>query len=500
MAVGYNQTSDDLYDEYQTNVGIYYTGLVYNLDVGYETTSIYDSTKKRFVEFSPNYLNKNFTISIPGTGLLTSNGIGTVSVAFTGSGSDFGTNDITATIPGIGTGTPSKISVEMWAKINDLSGHYNGSVGNSGGMMFSFGNYDVWTGDNEINGTLGFNSFDATTVGLSTTTVQSLQLEGNWKHYVFVMTPYVSNTAITTENKIYIDSSDQGTLVNNRVGSGNSNNRNFANGQLKINGNTVGSFSDDYKLDMDVGTVRVYDRALTAAEVSQNYNALKGRYYNIVTTGLVLNLDAGNTNSYPRSGTTWTDLSGNSNNGTLINGPTFSSANGGSIVFDGTDDYVAETSGLSDSFLQGDWSISFWANFDVIASDSNDRPLLHHGTSSTRNGLHLTQRLSKFLFGLYADDLTSTQTLTTNTWYNVVFTLNNTSYAKQIYINGSIDNSHTGGGAYTGTGSNTRIGGKVLTFGKYFDGNMSSVVAYNRIITASEITQNYNATKGRFGL
>jgi len=223
-----------------------------------------------------------------------------------------------------------------------------------------------------------------------------------------------------------------------------------------------------------------------------------------VLANLILNLDAGNTNSYPGSGITWFDLSGNGNNGTLTNGPTYSSADGGSIVFDGTDDYVAETSGLSDSFLQGDWSISFWANFDVInssdAGGANDRPLLHHGVGSTRKGLHLTQRLSKFLFGLYADDLASTQTLTTNTWYNVVFTLNNTSYAKQIYINGSIDNSHTGGGAYTGTGSNTRIGGKVLSFGKYFDGNMSSVVAYNRIITASEVAQNYNALKGRFGL
>ena len=223
----------------------------------------------------------------------------------------------------------------------------------------------------------------------------------------------------------------------------------------------------------------------------------------IVQSGLVLNLDAGLPASYFGSGITWFDLSGNGNNGTLTNGPTFSSTDGGSIVFDGTDDYVAETSGLSDSFLQGDWSISFWANFDVVntsSSGGNDRPLLHHGTSSTRKGLHLTTRNSKLLFGLYADDLVGTQTLTTDIWYNIVFTLNNTSYAKQIYINGSIDNSHTGGGAYTGTGSNTRIGGKVLTFGQYFDGNMSSVVAYNRIITAAEITQNYNALKGRFGL
>ena len=58
----------------------------------------------------------------------------------------------------------------------------------------------------------------------------------------------------------------------------------------------------------------------------------------IVTSGLVLSLDAADKNSYPGSGTTWADLSGNTNNGTLTNGPTFSSANQGSIVFDGVDD------------------------------------------------------------------------------------------------------------------------------------------------------------------
>jgi len=60
----------------------------------------------------------------------------------------------------------------------------------------------------------------------------------------------------------------------------------------------------------------------------------------IVTSGLVLALDAGNTKSYPGSGTVWTDLSGNGNTGTLTNGPTFNSSNGGSIVFDGVDDFV----------------------------------------------------------------------------------------------------------------------------------------------------------------
>ena len=221
----------------------------------------------------------------------------------------------------------------------------------------------------------------------------------------------------------------------------------------------------------------------------------------IVTDGLVLYLDAANTKSYPGSGTTWTDISGKSNNGTLTNGPTFDSGNKGTIVFDGSNDYVSETSGLSDSLLQGDWSISFWANFDVVntGNSTNDKPLLHHGSSATRKGLHITNRSSVIRYGLYSDDIDSTQSLTADTWYNFVCTLNNTSYLKQIYMNGLLDNSGTGGGAYTGTGSNTRIGGKVMFFGSYFDGNMSNVSAYNRVLTATEVKQNYDALKWRYG-
>ena len=222
----------------------------------------------------------------------------------------------------------------------------------------------------------------------------------------------------------------------------------------------------------------------------------------IVRDSLALYLDAGNIKSYPGSGTTWKDICGKNNNGTLTNGPTFSSDNLWCIVFDGTNDYFSETSGLSDSLLQGNWSISFWVNFDVVntGNSTNDKPLLHHGSSATRKGLHITNRSSVIRYGLYSDDIDSTQSLTANTWYNFVCTLNNTSYLKQIYMNGLLDNSGTGGGAYTGTGSNTRIGGRLLTFGSEFDGNMSNISAYNRVLTAAEVKQNYDALKGRFGL
>ncbi len=76
--------------------------------------------------------------------------------------------------------------------------------------------------------------------------------------------------------------------------------------------------------------------------------------------GLVLSLDAANYKSYTGSGTTWRDLSGNSNNGTLTNGPTFNAANMGAIVFDGTDDKV--TISMNSSFIYGvsPFSLNAW--------------------------------------------------------------------------------------------------------------------------------------------
>ena len=90
---------------------------------------------------------------------------------------------------------------------------------------------------------------------------------------------------------------------------------------------------------------------------------------NVVEDGLVLALDAGNTKSYPGSGTTWTDLSGKDNNGTLTDGPTFNSANGGSIVFDGTNDQI--NCGSSDDFAfgTGDFTIEFWCNPDTVGTE-----------------------------------------------------------------------------------------------------------------------------------
>ena len=133
----------------------------------------------------------------------------------------------------------------------------------------------------------------------------------------------------------------------------------------------------------------VYNDKLTASEVLQNYNATKRNYaQSIITNGLVLKLDADNKDSYIRSsinGTTWSDVSGQGNNATLVNGTSFDSNLPRNFVFDGTDDYATADSLLTDSFLQGVWTISFWVKFDTISttgSSGQDRALLHHGTNS----------------------------------------------------------------------------------------------------------------------
>jgi hypothetical protein len=221
----------------------------------------------------------------------------------------------------------------------------------------------------------------------------------------------------------------------------------------------------------------------------------------VVTNGLILTLDAANNKSYPGSGTIWNDLSGNNNSGSLTSGPVFDGQNGGTFVFDGIDDVVNITN-ITETVWQGNWTVCASMKFDVInttTAGASDRPLLHHGIANTRQGLHLTQRSSVFYFGLYGDDLQGGKVLSTNTWYYVTFTLNNSTYEKQIYVNGEFDRSNISG-AYVGAGTNTRIAGPSLGFGLYFDGNISNVSIYNRVLSAQEILQNFNATRGRFGV
>jgi len=224
---------------------------------------------------------------------------------------------------------------------------------------------------------------------------------------------------------------------------------------------------------------------------------------NIVTSGLVLNLDAGDSSSYPGSGTTWYDISGNGYNGTLTNGPTYDSANNGSIVFDGVNDFINFSSSLS--FTNG-YTFSFWLKLtNEWNSSSTGSPWLldARGPNTDTYAYFITGGYFRYRTFNPTHNLDSTQTTwESGKWYFITCTLDSDKRTKKLYINGNFDASYTlGGDADFSTSGAFQIGR--YSNGSFFDefeGNISSFQIYNRALSSTEIAQNYDALKGRYGL
>ena len=207
----------------------------------------------------------------------------------------------------------------------------------------------------------------------------------------------------------------------------------------------------------------------------------------IVTDGLVLCLDAANKRSYPGTGTTWTDKVGG-NNGTLTNGPTFSSDNGGSLVFDGSNDYVNITT-LSKS---ADCTFSFWASLvDVTAQ----RMLFNAGNSGS--GPDLFFAYGQILWNIWDSgnnpfaDMPSSAT--DGKLHNYVV-VNDSSSSAKLYYDGLL----LGTATYRSATATTKlsIGGN---YGGYpWRGKISGCMVHNRALTSEEVRQNFEATKGRY--
>jgi hypothetical protein len=226
----------------------------------------------------------------------------------------------------------------------------------------------------------------------------------------------------------------------------------------------------------------------------------------LVTSGLTLCLDAANSKSYPGSGTTWTDLSGNGNNGTLVNGVGYSGDNLGSLSFDGVNDYVsANISSFFTSYSQ-QITMEAWVYIPTSATWTNGNygNIFARGSFGGSHGLWRTTtnnqvsayfRQSGATFGA----VQSVGTISRDTWFQLVAVW--TGSGSQLYINGSLVSSSSGSlGDTTNNlafeiGRNTAASG---ASGNYFTGNQAAHKIYNRALTASEIQQNYNALKSRF--
>jgi hypothetical protein len=224
----------------------------------------------------------------------------------------------------------------------------------------------------------------------------------------------------------------------------------------------------------------------------------------VITDGLVLYLDAANTRSYPGSGTAWNDLSRSGNNGTLTNGPTFSSGNGGSIVFDGVDDFVGITNTLLSS--TDNFSMEVWFNATLL-STSNKLIFYIGNTGGSGAGFYMgvcngTPTTLSVLFGGVICSEVSQINLTTNTWYHAIFTRNSSANPKNIlYINGvSVSTGNSNPNTFTSQLGYTATIGGIGNGTQVFPGRVSISRTYNRTLTSTEVLQNYNALKGRFGL
>jgi hypothetical protein len=225
-------------------------------------------------------------------------------------------------------------------------------------------------------------------------------------------------------------------------------------------------------------------------------------YPPIVTNGLVLNLDAGFTPSYPKTNDTWYNLSSGGNNGTLINGPTFNSGNGGSIVFDGVDDIVAggDTSAVNNYCTLAIWFIATGppSNNDTFGAtlfaQSSD---YYHGITLANSWTNQSITFSTITNDFLA---TSNNAVINNTINYAVGTYDGST--QKIYINGSINTQRD----YTlapiiGTPKEYKVGGwNYNVYYRLLNGKIFNVSLYNRALTAAEVLQNYNATKSRYGL
>jgi hypothetical protein len=254
-------------------------------------------------------------------------------------------------------------------------------------------------------------------------------------------------------------------------------------GNLRISGTSIGGFK-----------VRYVDSTVS-----------------IVTSGLVLNLDASNPSSYPGTGTTWFDLSGNSNTGSLTNGPTYSSANGGSIVFDGTNDYVGFVNPAT--IRNQDFTVSVWINpevqnstvISIIDFDHSGSPnqgwVIQSEDATTNRYYYLAwnngsvfQPIDGGGFGVGKGIQ-----ITTSVWQNITYSKNGITLLG--YKNGVQVYSGTGTSAVSYVNNkNMQIAGCVSSLTRNFKGSIPNTLIYNRGLSAEEILQNYNAQKSKFGL
>jgi hypothetical protein len=405
----------------------------------------------------------------------TTGGTLTNGVIFTGTGvssglSYDGTDDYISNINGVST--TNQISVNAWIRprsVNNFQHIVDASNNTWHLAILNTNNVYFWDGFNyQRSGATVNANFNYMVTGVRNTTTNRIYLNGS-------LTESIAGTNNISTNTINIS---------------------------RWQGINTGATPSRYFTGTTYG-VQIYDRGITPFEVFQNFNAMKGRYGipDIVTGGLVLNLDAGNPYSYNpdnTGSTVWTDVSYTSSGGTLINGAYYS---GGTMVFDGVDDYVdtTYTANTGNNFSFGTvckpTTVGQSLGGDILAKNySSGSPYTSWGVD------FLSDRTFRFIVadGTVFSFVTSTpQTLNQIyylfvTYQNKIITayINGISVGTKTNTNDPVYNDHTLSlGVWKETPPNN-----------YFVGNIYTAQVYNRALSASEVQQNFNALRGRYGI
>jgi hypothetical protein len=228
----------------------------------------------------------------------------------------------------------------------------------------------------------------------------------------------------------------------------------------------------------------------------------------IVTDNLILHLDAGNKNSYSGSGTVWTDLSGNGYNGTLTNGPTYSSGNGGTIQFDGTNDYVSVD---VNSFIRSRSTVYTFSTFFYLTTSNGGAPfclMTLPNDNNNNDGFWQHLNLGNWLWrtednvsGEFGGNVEAPSTFANATWYHltVIVRTNSVSFYRNANLVSTISTTFAWANMRSDNTPYLLIGaGYGLDY--YLTGNIANFLMYDKELSASEIRFNYNSQKSRFGL
>jgi len=443
--------------------GVITNGLVFYVDAS--NPASYSGTGTTWFDLSPN----GYNATLSGNATYNSGNGGYISLQSNTGFINFGS--VSA-----GSNT-SSYTWGAWVKFTDVS---------STNIFMARGN-DSSSGWNlaAVMLTTGFNASMVTTVP-STSQINSVYsttpVANTWYYYTAVFDAGVSL-------KVYING-----VLRATQNSSSTNLRNSGEGWSSTLGTTY--YNADY------GSMIAYNTALTDAEVLQNYDATKERF-GIVTSGLVLNLDASNPSSYSGTGDTWTDLSTSGNNATLVNSPTFSSNNGGYLTTNGTSSYITIPNNAT--LNSNVTTISVWFQYTTVTADGGSGYgglISKADPSGTFNGwnIYIFNNIINAQIkatGSSVTDLAGT-TINTATWYNItlVSVSGGTSF---LYLNNVLLSS-VSTVSYTVTSQPLRFARAVDSFWSYFGGNVGQIMQYDRALNTTELTENYNATKTRFGL